>query len=49
VLAALHISELGPERDRIIDAAARVLDRMAEIKRSTTKFEERQETSMFGG
>jgi len=28
VLAALHVADLGPDRDHIIDVAARVLDRM---------------------
>jgi hypothetical protein len=49
VLAALHVAELGPERDRIIGAAARVLDCMAEIKRSAEEFDLGQETSTFGG
>jgi hypothetical protein len=49
VLAALHLPDLGPERYRIIDAVARELDRMAEIKRSADEFEYRQETSTLGG
>jgi hypothetical protein len=47
VLAALHLADLGPNAERIIDAAARVLDRMAEIKRSAREFEDQHYPSML--